>query len=205
MGSDKTDGVTGATADTAADQAQMEKGAEEAWNVFRASKGGHWATWNQLRADPGSAAMVERCRAAAISVAIRINKAAEAAWTAYSASVGGKSVAGQPLPTWEALNANQEKKHIVAAWRAAAIAVMTLSIDSVERAVALCKHCHQPIVFSLGQWRHAIGETGLRVLNCADNKNTAEPVDKPEQACESKVSEATTTPAPAAVPVESGK
>jgi len=50
--------------------------------------------------------------------------AGEIAYAAYCREVGGKSVNGEPLPTWEELNDNPGKARVVGGWHAAANAVI---------------------------------------------------------------------------------
>lgn len=61
-----------------------------------------------------------------------LEASAQAAWTAYSSAVGGKAFNGDPLPTWEVMVADPNKKHLVAGWRAAANAAVSTFCASIK-------------------------------------------------------------------------
>lgn len=47
------------------------------------------------------------------------------AWDAYRTAVGGRAMNGDPLPTWEEMVADPNKKTVVTAWLLAVKAVVT--------------------------------------------------------------------------------
>ncbi len=68
--------------------------------------------------------------------------AGEIAYAAYCREVGGRSVNGEPLPTWEELNDDPGKARVVSGWHASANAVIA-AFQTHE--VLTGKRGHEPV------------------------------------------------------------